>query len=165
VLDECATCIPARCGPRFECGDHGPADAAKPRIRGDVVQAYHARIGDRSDREDAVAFHCDQDGVIGPCDPLGDDLGRLVGQPLRQDCRIISMIGGAKLHDGSSEHLAGGRRIVGDGVSDVHAGIIVLSGGSVERSAGNRKRDCCTESKVLNTKLHYRANSRCEIAL
>jgi hypothetical protein len=50
----------------------------------------------------------------------------------------MSMIGGAKLDYRSSEHLAGGRGIVGDGVSDIHADIIVLSHVIVERSARGR---------------------------
>ena len=51
------------------------------------------------------------------------------------------MIGGSKLHYGSSEHLAGGRGIVGDGVSDIHADIIVLRHVGVEWSARCMRRD------------------------
>src|SRR5882757_11390205 len=81
----------------FKRGQQGAADAAKARVRRDVVQRDLSGVGYQSDAPDAVAVGCDEERLARSRHPIAENLRPLVGQPLRQDLGIVAVICRAKL--------------------------------------------------------------------
>jgi hypothetical protein len=71
-------CVTSFHGPYFERAEQGSADAAKPRIRRNIVKGDLARVGDRAHGKDAAIFDGDEEGVIRLPDPRYEDLRRLI---------------------------------------------------------------------------------------
>jgi hypothetical protein len=88
-----------RQGARFERLQQSLADAAKSRVRRDIIEIDFARVGDAAHRENSLALDGDQHIIVRPRDPGAHVLGRLIREPLRKDRRIAAMIGDAKLRD------------------------------------------------------------------
>jgi hypothetical protein len=108
-------------GPRFESPEQGTTDAAKPRIRRNVIEGDLAGLGDRAHRKDVVTLGGDQQRIVRPPDPGRENLRGLVGQPSRQDGFVVPMIGDTQFRDRPPHHPAGGWCVFSGGGTNFHA--------------------------------------------
>jgi hypothetical protein len=107
--------------PCFENSEHSSAHTTKPRVRRYIVESDLTRVSDRAHCKDTVVIDCQQHRIARLDNPRPDDLRGLIGEPSRQDLRVVPVIGPAQFGNRSPEHLASGRSIFGNGVADLHA--------------------------------------------
>src|ERR1700730_18409946 len=99
--------------PRFERSEHGSTNTTKSRVRRYIVESDLTRIGDRAHCKYTVVINYHQHRIARLDNPPPNHLRSLIGEPSRQDLRVVPVIGPAQFGDGSPEHLASGRSISG----------------------------------------------------
>jgi hypothetical protein len=133
------SCVASFRGPRFESPEQCTTDAAKPRIRRNVIEGDLAGVGDRAHRKDVATLDRDEQRILRPPDPGRENLRGLIGQPSRQDSFVVPMISDTQFRYRPPHHLAGGWCVFkGDGTNfhaticnqDASAATLVMMGGT-----------------------------------
>jgi hypothetical protein len=104
----------------FERSEHRSTNTTKPCVRRYIVERDLARVSDRAHCKDTVVIDCHEHRIARLDNPRPNDLRGLIGEPSRQDLRVVPVIGPAQFGNRSPEHLASGRSIFGNGVADFY---------------------------------------------